>query len=94
MVHDAEFSKLGNPHIGSEFELNDNRGVVVGIAKVSTSGLFGLPTLYTTYERAIQYIPNPRYTISLCSCRAEERERHTEDQATSCGARLSRADQR
>jgi putative ABC transport system permease protein len=36
----------------------------VGIAKVSTSGLFGIPTLYTTYERAIQYIPNPRYTIS------------------------------
>ena len=23
-----------------------------------------LPTLYTTYYRAIQYIPNPRYTIS------------------------------
>ena len=28
------------------------------------SGLFGLPTLYTTYNRAIQYVPNPRYTIS------------------------------
>jgi putative ABC transport system permease protein len=36
----------------------------VGVAKVSVSGLFGIPTLYTTYERAIQYIPNPRYTIS------------------------------
>ena len=36
----------------------------MGIAKVSTAGLFGIPTLYTTYERAIQYIPNPRYTIS------------------------------
>jgi putative ABC transport system permease protein len=64
VVHDAEFSKLENPHIGSEFELNDHRGVIVGIAKVQTSGLYGLPTLYTTYERAIQYIPNPRYTIS------------------------------
>jgi len=64
VVDDSEFSKLENPHIGSEFELNDNRGVVVGIAKVSTAGLFGIPTLYTTYERAIQYIPNPRYTIS------------------------------
>jgi putative ABC transport system permease protein len=61
---DAEFPKLENPHIGSEFELNDHRGVIVGIAKVSTSGLFGIPTLYTTYQRAIQYIPNPRYTIS------------------------------
>lgn len=64
VVEDAEFSKLENPHIGSEFELNDNRAVVVGIAKVNSSGLFGVPTLYTTYERAIQYIPNPRYTIS------------------------------
>lgn len=63
-VRDAEFPKLQNPHVGSEFELNDHRGVVVGIAKVTTSGLYGIPTLYTTYERAIQYIPNPRYTIS------------------------------
>jgi putative ABC transport system permease protein len=64
VVKDAEFSKLENPHIGSQFELNDNRGVIVGIAKVLTSGLYGIPTLYTTYERAIQYIPNPRFTIS------------------------------
>jgi putative ABC transport system permease protein len=63
-VRDAEFPKLENPHIGSELELNDYRGVIVGIAKVTVSGLFGTPTLYTTYERAIQYIPNPRYTIS------------------------------
>jgi len=64
VVHDSEFSKLGNPHVGTTFELNDHRGVVVGIAKVSTSSLFGVPTLYTTYNRAIQYIPNPRFTIS------------------------------
>jgi putative ABC transport system permease protein len=63
-IRDADFPKLGNPHIGSEFELNDHRGVIVGIAEVSTSTLFGLPTLYTTYYRALQYIPNPRYTIS------------------------------
>jgi putative ABC transport system permease protein len=64
VVRDAEFSKLENPHIGSEFELNDNRSVIVGIAKVNTSGLYGTPTLYTTYTRAVQYLPNPRYTIS------------------------------
>lgn len=64
VVDDAEFYKLQNPVIGSEFELNDHRGVVVGIARVATSGLYGLPTLYTTYNRAIQYVPNPRYTIS------------------------------
>jgi putative ABC transport system permease protein len=64
VVQDAEFRKLDNPKLGSEFEINDNRGVVVGIAKVTTSGLFGIPTLYTTYKRAIQYIPSTRYTIS------------------------------
>ncbi|HEY7304878.1 MAG TPA: ABC transporter permease [Bryobacteraceae bacterium] len=64
VVRDSEFSKLENPHIGSELELNDHRGVIVGIARVPTSSLFGIPTLYTTFERTIQYIPNPRYTIS------------------------------
>lgn len=64
VVKDAEFPKLGNPKIGSEFEINDYRGVVVGIAKVTTGGLFGVPTLYTTYNRAIQYLPNTRFTIS------------------------------
>jgi putative ABC transport system permease protein len=64
VVEDAEISKLEYPHVGSEFELNDHRVVVVGLAKVSTSGLYGTPTLYTTYNRAVQYIPNPRFTIS------------------------------
>lgn len=64
VVDDAEYGKLGSPGLGQEFELNDNRGVVVGIAKVSAFSLFGVPTLYTTYSRAIEYIPNPRFTIS------------------------------
>jgi putative ABC transport system permease protein len=64
VVKDEEFDKLENPKMGTEFEINDNRGVIVGIAKVPASGLFGVPTLYTTYNRAIQYIPSMRYTIS------------------------------
>jgi putative ABC transport system permease protein len=64
VVKDPEFPKMGNPNVGSEFELNEHRGVIVGIAQVASSGLFGIPTLYTTYERALQYIPNPRFTIS------------------------------
>ena len=64
VVNDPEFSKLHNPGIGSEFELNDHRGVIVGIAKATTFSLFGVPTLYTTYYRALQYVPNPRFTIS------------------------------
>ncbi len=63
-IQDSEFYKLENPHIGTEFELNDHRGVIVGTARVASSGLFGVPTLYTTYSRALQYIPNTRFTIS------------------------------
>lgn len=65
VVKDAEFHKLENPRIGTEFELNDHRGVIVGIAKVTTSGLFGVPTLYTTYNRALQYIPSTRFTTAF-----------------------------
>jgi putative ABC transport system permease protein len=64
VVKDEEFPKLENPKLGMEFELNDHRGVIVGIAKVSTGALYGTPTLYTTYNRAIQYIPSMRFTVS------------------------------
>ena len=38
--------------------------MIVGLATVASSGLFGVPTLYTTYNRALQYIPNTRFKIS------------------------------
>ena len=74
-VKDSEFSKLENPKIGTEFELNDHRGVIVGIAHVASSGLFGVPTLYTTYNRALQYIPQTNFTISYLL--VEPRRRRT-----------------
>jgi len=64
VVEDAEYGKLGRPGIGAEFELNDHRAVIVGVAGVASSGLFGIPTLYTTYSRAQQYIPSTRYTTA------------------------------
>jgi len=64
VVEDTEYHKLENPAIGATFELNDNRGVITGIAQVQSASLFGVPTLYTTYYRALQYLPNPRFTIS------------------------------
>jgi len=63
-IDDSEFYKLKGARIGAEFELNDHRGVIVAVAHVASSGLFGVPTLYTTYYRALQYIPSTRYTIS------------------------------
>ncbi len=64
VVKDSEYPKLGSPGLGTEFEINDNRGVIVGIARVNVGSLFGTPTLYTTFYRAIQYIPSMRFTIS------------------------------
>ncbi len=64
VVKDEEYPKLESPKLGTTFELNDYRGVIVGIATVPTGALFGTPTLYTTYNRAIQYIPSMRFTIS------------------------------
>jgi putative ABC transport system permease protein len=64
VVKDQEYSKLEEPAVGTTFEVNDHRGVIVGIARVTTSGLFGIPTLYTTYNRALQYLPHTRFTIA------------------------------
>lgn len=64
VVKDSEYHKLNSPKIGTTFEVNDHRGVVVGIAKAFVSGLFGTPTLYTTYNRAISNLPTTRFTIS------------------------------
>lgn len=65
VVKDEEFAKLEHPRMGEVFEINDRRAIVVGIATVPASGLFGLPTLYTTYNRATQYVPSARYTMSF-----------------------------
>ena len=65
VVRDASYPKLGNPKVGTTFEINDHRGVVVGIARLSVGSLFGLPTLYTTYTRATQDLPSTRYETSF-----------------------------
>jgi putative ABC transport system permease protein len=63
-VVDSEYTKLGSPKVGDEFEINDNRARIVGLARVASNGLFGVPSLYTTYSRALQYLPNTRFTTS------------------------------
>ena len=65
VVVDGEYPKLGRPKLGATFELNDRRAVVIGLAKVPESGLFGLPTLYTTFSRASEYVPSGRFTMSF-----------------------------
>ena len=49
--------------IGTIFEINDKRAVIVGIAKTQKS-FQNIPAVYTTYERAIRYAPRERRTLS------------------------------
>jgi putative ABC transport system permease protein len=74
VVRDSEYPKIGSPKLGTEFELNDHRAVITGIAEVAVSGLFGIPTLYTTYNRAIQYIPSMRFTLSFVLVEPKSKE--------------------
>lgn len=64
-IDDAEFIKLDGAKIGTTFEINDHRGVIVGIGQGLLSGLFGTPTLYTTFRRAITSLPHGRFTTSF-----------------------------
>lgn len=66
VLKDGNYGLLDSPRIGTTFEVNDYRGVVVAIAKAATpsSGLFGIPTLYTTFTRATEDLPNTRYVNS------------------------------
>lgn len=64
VVKDAEYGKLNKPAVGDDFEIDDHRVVVAGIAKVAANGLFGVPTLYTTFSRATTYIPSTRFTVT------------------------------
>lgn len=64
VIKNADYDKLDRPKIGTNFEINDHRGVIVALGKVALGGLFGAPTLYTTYTRAISVLPTSRFTIS------------------------------
>jgi len=65
VINDAEYEKMDGAVIGTTFEVNDNRGVIVGIGEALVGGLFGTPTLYTTFRRAITALPVTRYTTSF-----------------------------
>ncbi len=60
--------KARNPHIGSEFELNDYRGVIVGIAKVTMSGLVRHPDpVHDLRARPSNTFPIPATRSPTCS---------------------------
>jgi putative ABC transport system permease protein len=66
--------RMGGPSvikIGTVFELNDQLARVVAIAKIQKS-FTNIPVVYTTYERAIRYVPRERRTLSYVLAKAKD----------------------
>ena len=56
--------------IGEELELNERRAVIGGIAE-TTPTFQAVPTIYTTYSRAISFAPANRRTLSMVLVKAD-----------------------
>ncbi|ULA64825.1 MAG: Putative ABC-type transport system, permease component [Nitrospira sp.] len=66
--------RMGGPSaikIGTIFELNDKLARVVAIAKTQKS-FTNIPVVYTTYERALRYVPRERRTLSYVLAKAKD----------------------
>ncbi len=59
--------------VGDELELNDNRAVVVGIARASRT-FQSQPNIYTTYNRATKFAPRERKLLSFILVKAQAGE--------------------
>jgi putative ABC transport system permease protein len=56
--------------VGEELELNERRAVIGGIAETMPT-FQNVPTIYTTYSRAIGFAPDNRRTLSFILVKAE-----------------------
>jgi putative ABC transport system permease protein len=66
--------RMGGPAVvklGTIFELNDKQARVVAIVKTQKT-LTNIPVIYTTYERAIRYVPRERRTLSYVLAQAKD----------------------
>ncbi len=67
IIDEAGYHQLwpGEPYkIGREFEMNDHRGVLVGVCKASRT-FQTFPIVYTRYAQATQYAPGERKVMSF-----------------------------
>lgn len=63
--------------VGDILELNDNRAVVVGIARV-TRTFQSQPVVYTTYSRAMRFSPRERKLLSFILAKVRPGYSHTD----------------
>jgi putative ABC transport system permease protein len=73
IIDDAGYAQLwpGEPYrIGRTFEMNDRRGVVVGVCKASRT-FQTFPIVYTRFSQAVLFAPAERKVLSFVLARAE-----------------------
>ncbi|MGQ0810592.1 MAG: ABC transporter permease [Nitrospiraceae bacterium] len=66
VVDQWTIERMGGPsiiHVGTIFEINDKRAVVVGIAQTQKD-FQNIPAVYATFERAVRYAPPERRALS------------------------------
>ncbi len=74
VVDQWAIERMGGPeviHIGTLFEINDKRAVVVGIA-VTQKDFQNIPAVYTTFERAVRYAPPERRALSYVLAKPQD----------------------
>ena len=81
--------------IGREVEMNDHRGIIVGVCE-ATRTFQSNPVVYTTYSRAKQYVPNERKLLSYVLAKADAgvpREQVARNIADQTGLRARTSDE-
>jgi len=73
IIDDAGFRQLWPDEpfsVGKTFEMNDHRGVVVGVCKASRT-FQTFPVVYTRFSQAVQFAPTERKVLSFVLARAK-----------------------
>lgn len=64
IIDDAGAVRMGGVKVGDTLELNDRRARVVGVCRVERT-FVSFPVLFTTYTRAITFVPGDRRSMSF-----------------------------
>ena len=64
VVDDAGALRMGGLEPGDLLELNDRRARIAGVCRIERT-FVSFPVLYTTYSRALAYVPGDRRTMSF-----------------------------
>ena len=64
ILDEAGAIRMGGVQVGALLELNDRRARVVGICKIERT-FVSFPVFYTTYSRAVAYVPGDRRSMSF-----------------------------